>query len=241
MSAISPALRNLRRELNDETAAFSVESAAGADAAVDLIESELAAAGRDSAAVAPRTSAPTAAVERSERASLTEKPSEPPRVFEPTSNLREFNVSSPRIEAFSPTEKTEKRTFASDLVVVSGLKKGYVKGKKLIPVLQGVNLTARQGELLALVGQSGSGKSTLLHLMGALDVPDAGTIHFDGQRIDNLPTAQRDVLRNHFIGMIFQFYHLIPEMTTLENVLAPLMIRDSIFGYLRNRTKYVEK
>lgn len=129
----------------------------------------------------------------------------------------------------------------SDLMVVSNLKKGYVKGKKLIPVLQGVDLTARQGELLAIVGQSGSGKSTLLHLMGTLDAPDSGTIHFDGQRIDNLSTAQRDVLRNHFIGMIFQFYHLIPEMTTLENVLAPLMIRESLFGYWSKKREYVAR
>lgn len=129
----------------------------------------------------------------------------------------------------------------ADLMVVSNVKKGYVKAKKLIPVLQGVDLTAKQGELLAIVGQSGSGKSTLLHLMGTLDAPDSGTIHFDGQRIDNLSSAQRDVLRNHFIGMIFQFYHLIPEMTTLENVLAPLMIRESIFGYWRNHRKYVER
>ncbi|MBQ7813279.1 MAG: ABC transporter ATP-binding protein [Thermoguttaceae bacterium] len=126
-------------------------------------------------------------------------------------------------------------------MVVSNLKKGYVKGKKLIPVLQGVDLTARQGELLAIVGQSGSGKSTLLHLMGTLDAPDSGTIHFDGQRIDNLSAAQRDVLRNRFIGMIFQFYHLIPEMTTLENVLAPLMIRESFWGYWSKKREYVAR
>ncbi len=138
-------------------------------------------------------------------------------------------------------ERKEAAVVASDLMVVSNLKKGYVKAKKLIPVLQGVDLTARQGELLAIVGQSGSGKSTLLHLMGTLDAPDSGTIHFDGQRIDNLSSAQRDVLRNRFIGMIFQFYHLIPEMTTLENVLAPLMIRESFFGYWSKKREYVAR
>lgn len=137
--------------------------------------------------------------------------------------------------------RKEASTGAADLMVVSNLKKGYVKAKKLIPVLQGVDLTARQGELLAIVGQSGSGKSTLLHLMGTLDAPDSGTIHFDGQRIDNLSSAQRDVLRNRFIGMIFQFYHLIPEMTTLENVLAPLMIRESFFGYWGKKREYVAR
>ncbi|MDO5566971.1 MAG: ATP-binding cassette domain-containing protein, partial [Planctomycetia bacterium] len=118
------------------------------------------------------------------------------------------------------------------MIAVANLHKGYVKAKKLIPVLRGIDMEVAQGEYLSIVGQSGSGKSTLLHLMGTLDVPDKGTIHFDGQRIDNLPSVKRDYLRNHYIGMIFQFYHLIPEMTTLENVLAPLMIRDNIFQYL---------
>ncbi len=125
-----------------------------------------------------------------------------------------------------------------DLVVVSDLHKGYVKGKVNIPVLRGVNFSVAQGEYLSIVGQSGSGKSTLLHLMGTLDIPDQGTIHFDGQRIDNLPHRQRDMLRNHYIGMIFQFYHLIPEMTMIENVLSPLMIRESAFDYFRHRRAY---
>ena len=124
------------------------------------------------------------------------------------------------------------------LMAVAGLHKGYVKGKLLIPVLRGVDIEVKNGELLSIVGQSGSGKSTLLHLMGTLDTPDRGTIHFDGQRIDNLPGLRRDLLRNRSIGMIFQFYHLIPEMTMIENVLAPLMIRESILGYFRNRRRY---
>lgn len=126
----------------------------------------------------------------------------------------------------------------SDLVVVSNLHKGYVKGKTLIPVLRGVDFTVSPGEYLSIVGQSGSGKSTLLHLIGTLDTPDDGAIHFDGQRIDNLPNRRRDVLRNRYIGMIFQFYHLIPEMTMIENVLAPLMIRESVFGYFSHRSRY---
>ena len=93
----------------------------------------------------------------------------------------------------------------------------------------------RQGELLAIVGQSGSGKSTLLHLLGTLDAPDQGEIHYAGQRIDNLPARRRDHLRNRRFGMIFQFYHLLPELTTLENVLAPLMIAHGVWSYLRHR------
>lgn len=129
----------------------------------------------------------------------------------------------------------------SDVMVVSDLHKGYQMGKKKVPVLRGVNLTVHKGEFLAVVGQSGSGKSTLLHLMGTLDTPDSGTIYFDGQRIDNLSIGQRDVLRNHFIGMIFQFYHLLPELTVFENVLAPLMIRDSVLGYLRKKRQYARE
>ena len=125
------------------------------------------------------------------------------------------------------------------ILEVNRLYKGYVKGKNLIPVLNGVDIQVRDGEFLAIVGQSGSGKSTLLHLMGTLDVPDSGTVHFDGQRIDNLPSRRRDFLRNHYIGMIFQFYHLIPEMNMIENVLAPLMVRESLFGYLRRRREYM--
>ncbi len=166
------------------------------------------------------------------------------KVAEPLKLDFPLQTASPsRISVLSaePKEPNVARPAVSDLMVVSNLKKGYVKGKKLIPVLQGVDLTARQGELLAIVGQSGSGKSTLLHLMGTLDAPDSGTIHFDGQRIDNLSAAQRDVLRNRFIGMIFQFYHLIPEMTTLENVLAPLMIRESFWGYWSKKREYVAR
>jgi len=126
-------------------------------------------------------------------------------------------------------------------MVAVDLVKSYRKGKLTVPVLKGVNLGIREGEMLAIVGQSGSGKSTLLHLLGTLDAPDSGSIHFDGQRIDSLTGGQRDLLRNQFIGMIFQFYHLIPEMTTLENVLAPIMIRESVWGYMTKRKFYRQK
>jgi lipoprotein-releasing system ATP-binding protein len=119
-----------------------------------------------------------------------------------------------------------------------GLAKSYRKASVEIPVLKGVDLAVRRGEFLAIVGQSGSGKSTLLHLLGTLDSPDEGSVFFEGRRIDNLPAAGRDLLRNRRFGMIFQFYHLLPELTTLENVLAPLMIGKSVLGFLRNRTIY---
>ncbi|MGV2334952.1 MAG UNVERIFIED_CONTAM: ATP-binding cassette domain-containing protein [Planctomycetaceae bacterium] len=91
-----------------------------------------------------------------------------------------------------------------------------------------------------MIGQSGSGKSTLLHVMGLLDSPDAGEVLLDGNRIDNLAPAARDQLRNHVFGFIFQFYHLLPELSLLENVMAPLMIRHSLLGFWKNRREIRE-
>jgi len=118
------------------------------------------------------------------------------------------------------------------------LAKTYRKGNVGVPVLRDLNLGVHQGEFLAIVGQSGSGKSTLLHLLGTLDGPDAGEIHFEGRRIDNQPSRIRDALRNKRFGMIFQFYHLLPELTTLENVLAPVMIAQSAWNYRRHRRRH---
>jgi len=126
----------------------------------------------------------------------------------------------------------------TDQLTTINLHKSYRKGALVIPVLGGVSLAVRRGEFLAIVGQSGSGKSTLLHVLATLDAPDKGEIYFEGHRIDRLPSWQRDILRNGHIGMIFQFYHLLPELTTLENVLAPLMISQSVFGYLRHRGRH---
>jgi lipoprotein-releasing system ATP-binding protein len=139
--------------------------------------------------------------------------------------------------AATPTIPTNEATLLS----ASSVEKSYRKGKHVVPVLLGVDFEIAAGEFVAIVGQSGSGKSTLLHLLGTLDEPDAGEIHFDGERIDSLPSASRDLLRNQYFGMIFQFYHLLPELTALENVLTPCMIRDSVFRYWRNRKQYRER
>lgn len=122
-----------------------------------------------------------------------------------------------------------------------GLTKSYTKGRVHIPVLRGVDLEVRRGEFLAIIGQSGSGKSTLLHILATLDAPDGGEVHYEGRRIDNLPLGQRDRVRNGQIGMIFQFYHLLPELTALENVLSPLMISSSVWGYWRRRREYTQR
>lgn len=118
---------------------------------------------------------------------------------------------------------------------VRGLEKSYRKASIEIPVLRGVDMVVKSGQFVSIVGQSGSGKSTLLHLLGTLDSPDAGQIYFHGHRIDNLSSRRRDMLRNDRFGMIFQFYHLLPELNLLENVLAPLLIRESLPGYFLRR------
>jgi lipoprotein-releasing system ATP-binding protein len=114
----------------------------------------------------------------------------------------------------------------------TNLVKAYRKGKLAVPVLRGLDLDVQDGEFLSIIGMSGSGKSTLLHLMGTLDQPDSGSVQLQGRRIDNLPSEERDKLRNQTFGFIFQFYHLLPELSTLENVLMPLMIRHSFFGWM---------
>lgn len=116
-----------------------------------------------------------------------------------------------------------------------GLEKSYQKGKTAVPVLRGVDLEVGRGELVAVVGSSGSGKSTLLHVLGLLDGPDAGSVLLDGGRIDNRPDRQRDGLRNRTFGFIFQFYHLLPELTALENVMMPCLIRHGVLSYLGRR------
>ena len=121
------------------------------------------------------------------------------------------------------------------LLTALNLRKTYVKHANRIEVLRGVDIDVGEGEFLSVIGASGSGKSTMLHLLGTLDQPDEGSIHLDGRRIDNLPAQERDLLRNHTFGFIFQFYHLLPELNTLENVLTPAMISHSVWSWWRNR------
>ena len=113
--------------------------------------------------------------------------------------------------------------------------KRYQSGTTTLEVLRGVDFSLEQGGFLAVVGQSGSGKSTLLHVMGLLDAPDSGEVWINGQRIDNLPAREKDRLRNNSIGMVFQAYHLLPEFTALENVLAPLLIRHGVFDWFSQK------
>src|SRR5688500_5440974 len=158
-------------------------------------------------------------------------------------SLKEFKVQSSKfkVDRIKPTLNFEPGPLncTSPILAASGLKKSYRKGQLAVPVLKGVDFQIERGGFVAIVGQSGCGKSTLLHLLGTLDAPDAGEIRFAERRIDNLPQAERDELRNKHFGMIFQFYHLLPELNALENVLTPLMIAENIVTYWRRRREHI--
>ena len=124
------------------------------------------------------------------------------------------------------------------MLVAENLRKTYRRHAVQVRVLNGLNLEVKTGEFLSIVGASGSGKSTLLHLLGTLDAPDDGTIALDGRRIDNLSGHERDALRNRTFGYIFQFYHLLPELTTLDNVLMPAYIAHSTLGWWKSRGQW---
>ena len=124
------------------------------------------------------------------------------------------------------------------MLVADNLFKSYRRHADAVKVLQGLDLSVADGEFLSIVGASGSGKSTLLHLLGTLDAPDAGAIHLDGRRIDNLRGRERDELRNKTFGFIFQFYHLLPELSALDNVLMPAYIAHSTVGWWRARREW---
>lgn len=118
-----------------------------------------------------------------------------------------------------------------EIMQVRDLKKSFTKGPNTIPVLKGINLEVHEGEFLSIIGQSGSGKSTLLHVMGLLTHPDEGEVRYREKRIDNLSDAERDRLRNREIAMIFQFYHLLPELDIVENVMTPMMIAQGFWQF----------
>ena len=118
------------------------------------------------------------------------------------------------------------------LLEAKGLHKSYQMGTAEVRVLKGVDLAIRKGEFVAVVGASGSGKSTLLHILGALDKPDKGLVSFEGRDLSRFGNGQLNRFRNKMVGFIFQFYHLLDELSVLENVVLPAMASKGVFGWL---------
>ena len=116
---------------------------------------------------------------------------------------------------------------SDQIILCADLYKSYAEGDLKVDVLRGIDLEVSRGESIAVMGMSGSGKSTLLHLLGGLDLPNKGEISIVGKNTLDLTDAERGKLRNESLGFIYQFHHLLPEFTALENVAMPLLISDS--------------
>ena len=127
------------------------------------------------------------------------------------------------------------------IISCRNLRTSYYQGEMEVPVLMGIDLEVAAGETLAIVGASGSGKSTLLHLLGGLDAPTAGDIRIMGQNIATINEEERCQLRNQSLGFIYQFHHLLPEFSALENVAMPLLIRRMLSSEAYDRAETVLK
>ncbi len=111
------------------------------------------------------------------------------------------------------------------MIEVRDVWKSYTMGKVTLEVLKGVSLQIESGGSIAMIGPSGAGKSTLLHLIAGLDTPTRGEVRWDGRNVSSLSDAKRAEFRNRMLGIVFQFYHLLPELSALENVMLPTLVR----------------
>jgi len=122
---------------------------------------------------------------------------------------------------------------SSPLLEAKGVHKSYVMGRSPVHVLCGADLRVEAGEFVAVMGASGSGKSTLLHILGAVDTLDRGSVTFEGNELAAQSNGWRETYRNHDVGFVFQFYHLLPELNLLENIFLPCMVGTSTLGWFR--------
>jgi lipoprotein-releasing system ATP-binding protein len=113
--------------------------------------------------------------------------------------------------------------------------KTYRMGLSEVRVLKGADIAVKKGEFVAITGASGSGKSTLLHILGALDNPDKGIVRFEGKPLSGMSGSELNRYRNKMVGFVFQFYHLLDELSVLENVILPAMVPAGIIGWLSKR------
>lgn len=127
------------------------------------------------------------------------------------------------------------------LLEAKNIHKTYHLGRVDVPVLRGVSMRVLPGEFVAILGASGSGKSTLLHLLGGLDRPTSGTISYLDKSLGDMSDAELDEYRSHSIGFVFQFYHLLPELSVIENVLLGAMIKHGRLGYAKNSKSLKER
>jgi len=128
---------------------------------------------------------------------------------------------------------------AAPVLVCRGITRHFREGPARIEVLTGVDLSIARGERLAIVGASGAGKSTLLQLLGGLDHPTAGTVQIQGEDINALSEVERGHLRNRAVGFVYQFHHLLPEFTALENVAMPLLVGGAAVALARERSTQI--
>jgi len=131
----------------------------------------------------------------------------------------------------------EALTLGQEVIRAEALAKTYAEGRMQTPVFNGLDLRVAAGETVAIISASGAGKSTLLHLLGGLDTPTAGEVYVAGQRMSGLSDSQRGRLRNRALGFVYQFHHLLPEFTALENVMMPVLLGGEEVADARNRAQ----
>lgn len=120
------------------------------------------------------------------------------------------------------------------------IEKHFTDGKSTVHVIHDLSLQVKQGEFVSIVGSSGSGKSTLLHVLGGLERPNQGMVFLNGKRFDNLGEAERGFQRNEHLGFVYQFHHLLPEFSALENISMPLMLRKNAdFKQVKKRAEFL--